>query len=419
MSRQSDDHIEKLIRQKLDSYQPAYNPEAWNRLNSRLGKEKLLISSKTTYALAGFIAGLALMFGVYYFMPNDSQKVDTTLKQSAIIEELSQLKEEVEELKRVVRSKEAVRNTFNQSSTADAGWLYRSPVKYEYIYIQQPSGNIHSNKKGIQLNKMRPVFNIPTTQFSLATDSLIQSGYHNQTQSLKSISNKRKHAFNIHWPDLKFQHSGYKHFTGPDRVFVSATIQHEAKIMGMQTRTKGVSIGLIGKISDILDVYGAVNYGLSEGSKSTKLWYDKYEWSDTVVIKSSISDSTWHHSLNWKYLDIPIGIQYQLLSNRKHSFALDLTGISRIYLNEEYQESLVIKGNVNQQNIIKFEAGERIHLFNKLRLGLRYNWKFKDHWDLSLHSFYNFPLRKHSYVHAKNRSWGVEMGLIYQFKGVR
>ncbi|MGQ1785808.1 MULTISPECIES: hypothetical protein [unclassified Saccharicrinis] len=420
MSRPGEDRLTDMIKHNLDGYEPAYNPEAWNKLNARLNSHVTPVPLIYKPWFLGFASGIIFMVVVYYFW-RDYGGIRHTNDNNYVTEELERLKHEIHQLKEndSIHYHQSVRRAMESRMSEvyakkESGF-YEPMITKRYVFIDtqnKESGNKSMyEKEGDLLQKLPSIPSYSNILYILLQDSL---PLHQDDFLSERKKTKHKKTFHINWPTISFKQDAYEKFTGPDRIYMSSSLETESNINGIKGLSKSVGIGLSGKISQQMSIHGGINFGLNSGSKKEALWYSQIiEKPDTSYLQL-VSDTTVVDSHKWNYLDIPIGINYQVLSNDNHSLDVSLSALSRIFLSEKYTHILDITNKPNVETEKKIDAGENSHLFAKLRLGFKYTYHMNDRWSIAAHPYYSMPLQKYSYLKVKNSGWGANVNLVYK-----
>ncbi len=424
MGRPGEDKMTDIFKQKLENYNPEYNPDAWKALSSRLNYARGPKFSYKTLSM-GFTAGILFMLSIYYFLPNN-KSANT---------EITQLEKQLNELENKVAKIESISSdrTFQSlKSNTPKNSLYgqndfksenrfTSFANHHYVFIESNSTK-NTRPELINKNKLKPlngIYSYNTYDYVLTKDSL-HFNESNVNNNLSKNKKKQKSKLKINWPSFKLNnnrnnHNKYSNFTGPNEIFGIANIFDEHLDNGQNFNSKGFGIGVSGPISSNISISCGLVF--STASWNTKTFFEKTQniiisdtSSTTVVVDSIITNTN-----QWQYLQIPISLNYNLLNTKKS--ALDLTfGISsRLYFTEKYYKSISVPNEPNVFLVDKYDSFENKHWLSNSQIGIKYNYKLSRHWNIKAEPYYSIPISATSALKTKSKGWGFNFNVSYKF----
>lgn len=423
MRRPGEDKMTEMIKQKLESYQPAYNPDGWRNFSSQF-EVKRPINVAFKYWLLGLITGLLLLTGISYLWKRD--KADHNAVQQ-LAKEVYSLRQEINSLKTThTYSHPLNRNSIKKTDNNDvynsdqnqSG--YKPIIQHQYVFIELPNRKQQESKHNYStqaedLKYLSPLHFQSIYSYLLTTDSLNYTNKYSLDQT--STKKRKRNSFNL--LDLfspSLQNNTYNKFTGPDRIFASSNMGFEPMTNGKNTIAIGGGIGASGAISNRMRVYAGINYITNNWNYNTAYTHMDSIAKNDSIYKSIIQDSTITNLYNSQHLQIPINISYTLLKTNRSTFGI-MGGISsRIYLKEEYQ---IINNTPNMPTIVKENSHRKfdhIHFASNLNFGFNYEFAFRNKWVIQAQPYYNIGLKNVSELKLKNNSFGINLNIGYSIQ---
>jgi hypothetical protein len=118
-----------------------------------------------------------------------------------------------------------------------------------------------------------------------------------------------------------------------------------------------------------------------------------------------------------KMLDIPFNVNYQVVGNDVHRFALGTGFSSYVMLNENYQYTFDPASNYATKNYKV--PNSKTYLFSMLNLSVTYSRKLNSRFDVVAQPYLKVPLRSVGYGNVKLHTTGISLGVRANFKQLK
>jgi len=445
MHKPNDEHMVNEIREKLENFQPAYNPESWQKMSAKLDQH-VSVEKKRNFRTWFFGFGSGILFSVlvitFIFLQNQEKTTNTNQAYQQQIDSLQILVSKnrvstdneivrVEYLPSVNRLDKGIANRGNDKFLA-----FSENVNVDLYYPQEVIADIDLTK----YRNVLPVFarekNLPNGWWNIDTIKRNESVplLADMTEEIeKSVKNKKIKAFR--WKGFKagfkLHDEFYKDFTGPDkfRVYYSP----EFMFGDFQNKTgisQGVGIMTEGPVSKRL------SFGLGAEFR-TYNWQKNIEYSslkmsiNEVVIEPATDsteavmridsteifsvDSLRINSGNWQYFEIPFEIRYKLMQNRKSSLYLNSSVSVLLFYKEDYESELKIGGQSNKTSE-SFAPFKNYHIPARIKLGLEYRYALNNRWSFSVEPYYRWNWNALGAQQLNPGAFGINAGVVYRFR---
>lgn len=367
------------FREVLENYEPAYSPQAWEKLSLQL---PVKVPFRRRFFKWYFGLALCLLtIGVF------------TLHNRKTGDQINQLIQETETTKNEPDQNQS--NTNNPSLCLDSksgikNNLYQNEVKPSGFVNGVPSGdtslpdNTFQEKK---LNQLDPLTNELRSNTNI--NNVLQESGNNVNPYNNKTKKRGKHSFRIkdYLPEISFKSnewSSYSNFIGPTQfaLFYNPEV-HSISANRHMRLSQGIGIEFEGPLSTFLSVAGGVSYqsnGYSRRISRNELLLPpnirltNNIYNDEKSQFTEVTDSVTNRSIAYQFLEVPVSLKLALFQSNRSKIILD-AGVSAIFfLNEKY-----VTPFSNQERIIfseerTFTPFENIHPLGSFNTGLSYRY---------------------------------------------
>ncbi len=455
MHKPTDEHIINDIREKLDNYRPAYNPESWQKMSNKLDQQKV-IGNRTNFGtwMFGFFSGIILSIVIVSFYINQNNYKYQNSK--PLIETNSTASYQIDSLKLLLHKKN---NMYANNSSVykftqnhqkidfnlrdNNNQLKLSPLPKSNIYINyidpvssDKNRSTRVNSSGIDIPKRLEPINMVQNDTIVRKNIVVPISDNNKEKNNNYNTPRKRNPFcwKKFMANFKLEDELLKNFTGPQ--LAKFYYSPELMIGNFQDKARmSHAIGLTteGRITNRLSLgIGAefrkfgwkkhLEYGSEIMKYETKIIIEATDTSAAITKTDSAlvyrTDSTKINSGSWQYFEIPFNIRYKLTENAKSSLWIN-TGISAmIYNKEEYKSILTIDESTTETSET-YKPYKNFHIPARFKLGLEYRYNITDRWSLSLESYYRWSWNSLGEHKLKPGAIGINAGVIYRFKEKR
>ncbi|RPH28760.1 MAG: hypothetical protein EHM93_18355 [Bacteroidales bacterium] len=443
MQNPDDKHIMDRVRSMLEEYQPQCSPESWAKMSALLDQQTpKAVPVNWRVWFNGFISGLiiSLIFISSYFIIYSSNTDGETMVNVKTIptsenKPILSYKKSIDHYQYIVspsielKLKHSLKLSNNYNSTQ---YVYPEPDQGERNFVKQDVG-IEQEERSSRFNAVNEKKrNLLDSNFRPLRPMEISTSYFNRkptiekiniNPNLPAVSSKRKEEKSrksiFNWGkfdfSFKLQDDLYKNFVGPDKVKIGYSPE---LVLGDFQSEVGISQGfgllLEGKISNRI----SLGFG---GYMRQYDWQKKNEFKSLVegtppdtATMHFVIDSIHINKGNWKYYEIPFEITLHILRNQKSEINLN-TSLAAIFLqSENYQFDRIIGQNTISQKQ-PFKPYSNYRILGNIKVGIEYRYRFSERWSIWAEPYYKWYLKGVGITSYKPRSFGINVGLIYQF----
>lgn len=443
MHSSDDKYVMDKIRSTLEEYQPQCSPNDWNKMAALLDRQPQPF--KPTRGIEwfnGFICGILLsvfIIGsyIFFFNSNPSEKTQRTTNLTSFSENRSaEIKHEIDlknESAPNSRRLSVIQSNVNYSSRfkPDESVILDPPIHGQNNYQQVSLNNLLDLPSNLDVqsnlnnddNTFQPIAPIwiiylrSIKQNSREKIALKQSNSKNYIHSDKRPAQSKSCLFNWDIFKLSFnmQDDLYKKFVGPDKIKISYSPE---LILGNFQTNAGISqgVGLLfeGQISN------RISLGL--GAYMRQYHWEKKNEFKTLVNGLPPDSTTMHYVVDsihvntgsWRYFEIPLEVRLHFIQNGKTQISIN-TFISAIILqSEKYQFDRII-GQTTLSQKLEVSPYSNYSILGSLKLGLEYRYRISERWNMFVEPYFKWYLKGMGETRYKPRSFGVNVGVVYQF----
>jgi hypothetical protein len=428
-----DDRITLKIKEVLEHYEPAYSPQAWEKLRKQMPVpesrlKKLLLKYKFWFSGLIITGILVIVYNVINIQLADEVSTNDPVSSESVIYLLS------ENSKENIYSEKAsaLRSSISDISTELEEKSMFPEVTLVAITESLPATNQDNTQAASAITEIPE--SIERASVIPVSPVRIEIGYQYNSTLLNPIEDRaadikpskdpsynKSGKFEFHWPGFNSslnKEGDYDKFIGPDKlaVFYSPEIHYSDSIGNMGV-SQGIGIAFEGPVRSLISVSAGLSYQAIDFHKtilSVKVPpHVVLEPPDTNRIFYYV-DSTEIRSGSYAFLELPVSVNFKFIESTKSQVWLG-TGISAIaFLGQEYTYETVVE-EVSESSSISVKAWENIHPLASVNFSLllRYNISGR----IFLHGSiqYKQHLVPLGYNSMKLNRLNFQFGVIYHF----
>jgi len=442
MQNPDDKYIFDKVRATLEEYQPECSSSSWNKMSVLLNQQpKAVKPISGTEWFKGFISGVLVtivLVGSLYFIFEEktSEPKQTSATNVAAIDIKTNKSPEV--LKANQKSEIIKNNSKNDyaqvsSGVADVYNIDLSELKDDEIAPNEQIASYELARDLRRADNDRANFNDNTVSFrtivpkGFNADNYIRVepekivGFHPKSKpAIRKVdrSNGKTKLITINWDLFKgsfgLQDDMYKKFIGPDKIKLGYS--PEVVFGNFQSKSgisHGLGLALEGSISKRLSVGIGVNLR-------------KYEWTKRKEFKSlqmdELPDTSYHYVVDsthqnvgkWQYFELPVSFSLHFMTFGKSKIFIN-TSIAAVIMQSENYEFNRIIGQDKFLQKTELKPFSNYNILGNIRVGFEYRYAINRRWNLYFEPYYKWYLKGVGVTSYKPRSFGINVGLIYQF----
>jgi len=418
MKESIDDRITKRIREVMQQYEPDYSPQAWEKLRKQMPVpvfwlKRVLLKYKYWFAGVGIVGVLLVAYKVTSLTASDNNSANDPITSESVNQIVSEKSKEVIYSKKVAAlsiSKDSNRREEENISLKGTTVLVTDPLQVAYQDYIQPENAIAEMPESIERNVIIPVF---TEEISLGYQCDIAQliPMRSQTEEIsgtKSLSSERTSKSKFQWPELNsifIKEESYDKFVGPNKlaVFYSPEFLRSNSLKSLGA-SHGIGISFEGPIRTSISLSAGVSYQSINFHKTIS----------PIKVPESPDDTTYIESGNYKYLEVPVSINFKFFESSGSQVWLG-TGISSIiFLKQDYSSETII-GGISDQSAFSAKGWENVLPLASLNLGLYYRFQLSGRLSLNSEVLYKYHLVRLGYNSMKLDRFNLQIGLVYRF----
>jgi hypothetical protein len=429
-----DDRITKRIKEVLEQYEPAYSPQAWEKLRKQMPVpesrlKKLLLKYKFWFSSLVIAGVLVIVYNVTNIPHADEV--------SAIDFVSSEYGNHIvsEEPNEIIYSAEtsALKYSISDISIGQEEKSVFPEVTLVRITESLPAAYQNYTQAGNAMTEIPE--SIERASAIPVSPVRIDFGYkYNSTKLIpiedqaadikpsKDPSYNKTGKFEFHWPGFNSsltKEGDYNKFVGPDKLafFYSPEIHYSDSIGNMGV-SQGIGFSFEGPVRSLVSVSAGLSYqaiDFHETILSVKVPpHDLVlEPPDTNRIFYYV-DSTEIRSGSYRLLELPVAVNFKFIESARSQVWLG-AGISSIaFLRQEYTYETVVEG-VSESSSISVKAWENIHPLASLNFSLLFRYTISDRALLHGSIQYKQHLVPLGYNSMKLNRLNFQLGIIYHF----
>jgi len=444
MHRPSDEHIMNDIREKLNSYRPAYQPESWQQMSGKLDQQAFATPKfNFTSWLLGVASGLiltTLIIGIILF----NQQHKTTLLNTTYIEQIDSLKHIIEQNKKNNTLHSSYTSDFDISNTnhlsgennQDKNLLPPIPIVDISLSKSWPISNHTNYLKDENMTQVMDFEKLHPNHCSL-NDSINTIYPRNQIELIHptQISNKEKlkrkrTPFNWEIFNLKIKDEPLSKFTGPNllKLYYSPELIF-SDFQDAPGISHGIGISTEGALTRRLSMGIGTEFRTYKWKKNIEYGSEKWKYSSIIIAEATDTtpailknDSAWVYQVDslrtntgsWQYFEIPVELRYQLMETRHSSLYLSGSISALLFYKEDY-DSALSKDGKKTNNSESSNPFKNYHIPARFKFGLEYRYKLKNRFSLSIEPYYRGSWNGLGTHQLKPGAFGLNTGIIYRF----
>ena len=429
-----DDRITKRIKEVLEQYEPAYSPQAWEKLRKQMPVpesrlKRLLLKYKFWFSSLVIAGVLVIVYNV------------TNIQ---LADEVSAIDPVSSEYANYIVSEEPKEITYSEETSAIRYSIsdFITGKEEKSLFHEVTLVRITKSLPATEENYTQAVNAITEIPESIERASVIpvsaeriEFGYqYNSTQllpvgdqtaemkQLKDPTSKKPGKFEFHWPGFNStltREEDYNKFVGPNKLalFYSPEI-HFSDSLGNMGVSQGIGFSFEGPVRSLVSVsaglsYQAINFNKTISSVKVPPHDLVLQPPDTNRTFYYI-DSTEIRSGSYRFLELPVSVNFKFIESARSQVWLG-AGISSIaFLGQEYTYETIVE-EVSESSSISVKAWENIHPLASLNFSLLLRYNVSDRTLLHGSIQYKQHLVPLGYNSMKLNRLNFQLGIIYNF----
>ncbi len=224
----------------------------------------------------------------------------------------------------------------------------------------------------------------------------------------KPLSSDKTAKSKFQWPELNSiftKEERYDKFVGPNKlaIFYSPEFLHSNSLKSLGI-AHGIGISFEGPVRSSISVsaglsYQAIDYHITISSEN---------------VPESPEDTTYIESGNYKYLEVPVSINFKFFESAGSQlwFGMGLSSIA--FLKQNYTSETIV-GGISDQATFSAKGWENILPLASLNFGLQYRYQFSNRFTLHSSVQYKQCLVPLGYNSMRLNRINLQIGLLYRF----
>jgi hypothetical protein len=429
-----DDKITQRIKEVLEQYEPAYSPQAWEKLRKQMPVpesrlKKLWLKYKFWFSGLVITGILITVYNLTNIQHADGVTAIDPVSSEYVNYALSDNSKEVTYSEKTA----SLRNGISEISIGQEDKSVFPEVKLVRITESLPATDLDYVQPGRAITEIPE--SIERASVIPVSPERIDLGYqYNSTllipivdptadiKQLKDPSVKKTAKFEFHWLDFNSsltKEGDYNKFVGPNKLafFYSPEIHYSDSIGNMGV-SQGMGITFEGQIRSLVSVsaglsYQAINFDKTISSVKVPPPLQELQPHDTNSIFYYV-DSIEIRSGSYKFLELPVSVNFKFIESAKTKIWLG-TGISAIaFLGQEYTYETIVE-DVSESSSISVKAWEDIHPLASVNFSLLLRYNVSDRVFLHGSVQYKQHLVPLGYNSMKLNRLNFQFGVIYHF----
>ena len=429
-----DDRITQRIKEVLEQYEPAYSPQAWEKLRKQMPVpesrlKKLLLKYK--FWLSG-VAIVGLLVTAYKVSNGLHVDVNSVID-PVYFESASYFV--TEKPKEITYSEKAsaLRHNISDIITGQEEKSVFPEVAVVPITESLPATDQDNTQAGSAITEIHESIErasvIPVSperiEFGYQYNSTLLIPIEDRTADIKPSKDQsynKTAKFEIHWPGFNSsltREGDYNKFVGPNKLaFYYSPEIHYSDSIGNMGVSQGIGITFEGRIRSLVSVsaglsYQAINFDKTISSVKVPPHGLVLQPPDTNRIFYYV-DSIEIRSGSYKFLELPVSVNFKFIESAKTQIWLG-TGISAIaFLGQEYTYETIVE-EVSESSSISVKAWENIHPLASVNFSLLLRYNVSDRVFLHGSVQYKQHLVPLGYNSMKLNRLNFQLGVIYHF----
>ena len=427
MRESSDDRITKRIKEVMEQYEPEYSPPFWEKLRNQrpvpeLRLKTLLLKYKfwlSVLATAGF---LIIGYKVTNIIPADKNSAvdpgssesanyveSEKPKEMAYSENTSTLKHSISDID---TGQEEKNRFFNVTPVQKTDFLLANYQNYtqNVNVIEEMPDNTEKNSvipvllEGMDLGYQYNIAQLIPIEYQAESIQLWEGQTYDKPRRLK-----------FNWPDFNLllaKEEGYDKFYGPNKfaLLYSPEVHHSDSLRTLGV-SHGIGISFEGPIRSLVSISAGLSYQAID--------FHKTIFSEKVLTNNIPGDPIYIDSIgirsgSYKYLEVPVSINFKFLESTRSQVWLG-TGISSIVFLRQNYTSETIVGGISDQVSSSAKGWENVLPLASFNLSLLYRYQFGYRFFLQSSVQYKPHLVPLGYHSMKLNRLNFQVGIIYRF----
>jgi hypothetical protein len=429
-----DDRITQRIKEVLEQYEPAYSPQAWEKLRKQMPVpesrlKKLLLKYK--FWLSG-VAIVGLLVTAYKVSNGLHVDVNSVID-PVYFESASYFV--TEKPKEITYSEKAsaLRHNISDIITGQEEKSVFPEVAVVPITESLPATDQDNTQAGSAITEIHESIErasvIPVSperiEFGYQYNSTLLIPIEDRTADIKPSKDQsynKTAKFEIHWPGFNSsltREGDYNKFVGPNKLaFYYSPEIHYSDSIGNMGVSQGIGITFEGRIRSLVSVsaglsYQAINFDKTISSVKVPPHGLVLQPPDTNRIFYYV-DSIEIRSGSYKFLELPVSVNFKFIESARSQVWLG-TGISAIaFLGQEYTYETIVE-EVSESSSISVKAWENIHPLASANFSLLLRYNISDRIFLHGSIQYKQHLVPLGYTSMKLNRLNFQLGVIYNF----
>ncbi|MCK9207200.1 MAG: hypothetical protein M0P66_08825 [Salinivirgaceae bacterium] len=443
MQNSEDKHIMDQIRSTLEDYQPQCTPKNWEKMSALLDQQPAIPKpANWKIWFNGFTFGilLSILFvGSYYLIINPNTSKIEQVKNDPVINSVDNINQSNRNnitANLPINSYSNATNMESNSRFSNSSRILQSinikpeiveTFKNRQILFEEQAEQLNTIEKSEDLkliaenDEIKTIIPIKTSQivfdYKLIYEKELHINRYIPEKKIDKINEKSKKRL-LNWGmfdfSFKMQDDLYKNFVGPDRAKVSYSPE---LIHGNFQSKSGVAQGAG------LMLEGPISKGLSLG---IGFYTRQYDWQKEKVFTSLHMgippDSTLQYKVDsihrcngkWKYFEVPFEVNLHFIHNGKTDICFNTSIAAIIMQSEKYQFDRIIEQTTNSQKQ-EPKPFSNYTIFGDIKIGLGYRYRLNERWSIWAEPYYKWSLKGIGDISYKPKSFGINVGVIYQF----
>ena len=384
-----DDRITKRIKEVLEQYEPAYSPQAWEKLRKQMPVpesrlKRILLKYKLW--LSGLVIGGVLV--IVYNVTN-IKLADGVSASDPVSSEYANyiVSEEPKEITYSEQTSALSYGTIDISTGQEEKSVFSEvtvvrvteSLPAAYQNYTQAGNTITEIPESIERASVIPVSTV-RINFGFQYNSTLLIPIEDRSADIKQLKDpsvKKPGKFEFHWPGFNSsltKEGDYNKFVGPNKLafFYSPEI-HYSDSLGNMGVSQGIGIAFEGSVRSLISVSAGLSYQAMNFDKTISSV--KVPPHDLVLQPPDTNrtfyyiDSTEIRSGSYKFIELPVSVNFKFIESARSQVWLG-AGISSIaFLGQEYTYETIVE-EVSESSSISVKAWENIHPLASLNFSL-------------------------------------------------
>jgi hypothetical protein len=420
MKEQFEERMTKKIREVLEKYEPAYSPQAWEKLRDQMPVplfwlKRLLLKYKLLVSDIAIVGVLVMVYNFSNIQPADNNSaIDPMSSENAnyfVPEEQKEINYpenrvvSISGTSDIIINKEERNISYNFIPVNVAG--INSATYEDYIQTGTTNAEIPAS---IERDPFNPV-SLKGIGFGRQSGIAQLVPIKSQAEEIpgnKSHASGKARNFDFQWPEFNSlfkKEDGYDKFTGPNKLalFYSPEMLH-SNSSGNLGIAQGIGLSFEGAVRSSVSVSAGLSYQAIAFGKTTITQNAAESPMDTTI-----------ESGNYKYLEIPLSFNFKFLEGARSQVWFGTGLSSMIFLKQDYTTVTIVDGVKDEASSSAKGWGNVIPLAS-FNIGLLYRYHISNRFSLHSSLQYKIHLMPLGYNSMKLDRLNFQVGIIYRFR---